>query len=240
MGSSPHIDDHELRELLHLVSHDIRNPLAAIVTNLEFARRLVIDDGVDLDLRESVEDSVIACEVLKRVVANFDILAKGKDVSLSVGEVAIAATIRDVAKRCRERADQAGLSLAFNDGGVDDKALLDKQLFSLILENLISNSVQHGPRGSEVVIELARGDEQLVVTVTDQGKAVPAEYRERALSVESHTPKGRQGPTRYGRGLSMLAAATASKIVGVELAISGEDGAFEMRLTIPLPDTSGA
>ncbi|MEQ9317548.1 MAG: hypothetical protein RIF41_00255, partial [Polyangiaceae bacterium] len=51
---------------------------------------------------------------------------------------------------------------------------------------------------------------------------------------ESHTPKGRLGPTRYGRGLSLLSAKAASSLTGVEMELDGEDGAFVMRLIIPI------
>ena len=33
--SQSQVDDGQLRELLNVLSHDVRNPLAAIVTNLE-------------------------------------------------------------------------------------------------------------------------------------------------------------------------------------------------------------
>ncbi|MEQ9318925.1 MAG: HAMP domain-containing sensor histidine kinase, partial [Polyangiaceae bacterium] len=174
MTEKLHVDDAELRELLHLVSHDLRNPLAAIVTNLEFARRLVVEEQVDQDLRESVEDSVVACDVLKRVVANFDVLAKGKDVNPTLGEVSVSTVVLDVARRCRERADQASLTVDVDDGGVATQAMLDKSLFSLAVENLIANSIQHAPRNSSISVGVSEGDRGIVVTVSDTGKGVPA------------------------------------------------------------------
>ena len=80
----------------------------------------------------------------------------------------------------------------------------------LAVENLISNSIQHAPRGTPIEVRIERGDSTIVVSVIDAGKAVPPELREYALSAESHTPKGRSGPTRYGRGLSLLAARAAA------------------------------
>ncbi|MEZ4439396.1 MAG: HAMP domain-containing sensor histidine kinase [Polyangiaceae bacterium] len=232
MAEKLHLDDASLRELLHLVSHDIRNPLAAIVTNLEFSRRLVKDEAIDPDLRESVEDSVIACEVLKRVVANFDVLAKGDDLAVTMSEVGVAALVQDVARRCRERASQASLHIDVDDGGVSDRVFIDKPLFALAVENLISNSIQHAPRGTPIEVRIERGDSSIVVSVIDAGKAVPPELREYALSAESHTPKGRSGPTRYGRGLSLLAARAAAGACGATLSLHGEDGRSEMRLTV--------
>lgn len=234
MTEKLHVDDAELRELLHLVSHDLRNPLAAIVTNLEFARRLVVEEEVDQDLRESVEDSVVACDVLKRVVANFDVLAKGRDVNPTLGEVSVAAVVQDVARRCRERAEQASLTIDVDDGGVKSQAMLDKSLFSLAVENLIANSIQHAPRDTSISVRVEEEDRGVTVTVGDTGKSVPADHRALAMEPKSHTPKGRQGPTRYGRGLSLLSARAAASLTGVEMELDGVDGAFVMRLVIPI------
>jgi len=234
MTEKLHVDDADLRELLHLVSHDLRNPLAAIVTNLEFARRLVMEAEVDQDLRESVEDSVVACDVLKRVVANFDVLAKGKEVNPALGEVAVAAVVQDVARRCQERASQASLTIEVDDGGVTQQAMLDKSLFSLAVENLIANSIQHAPRDTVIEVKVQVQDGAITVTVSDAGKAVPPDHRELAMAPKSHTPKGRQGPTRYGRGLSLLSARAASSLTGVAMELDGEDGRFEMKLVIPV------
>ena len=109
---------------------------------------------------------------------------------------------------------------------------LTKPLFALAVENLISNSIQHAPRGTPIEVRIERGDSTIVVSVIDAGKAVPPELREYALSAESHTPKGRSGPTRYGRGLSLLAARAAAGACGATLSLHGEDGRSEMRLTV--------
>lgn len=240
MTEKLHVDDAELRELLHLVSHDLRNPLAAIVTNLEFARRLVVEEQVDQDLRESVEDSVVACDVLKRVVANFDVLAKGKDVNPTLGELGVATVVLDVVRRCRERADQASLTIDVDDGGVTAQAMLDKSLFALAIENLIANSIQHAPRNTSITVKVTEDDRGIVVTVGDAGKGVPEDHRDAAMGATSHTPKGRLGPTRYGRGLSLLSAHAASSLTGVAMELDGEDGAFVMRLIVPRGPTTTA
>lgn len=218
-----HLDDAQLRELLHLMSHDLRNPLAAIVTNLEFAKRLLSRLSVDPDLSESVDDSVTACDVLRQIVANFDLLVKGRDLTVTLHEIDVAATVADVAKRCRERAEQAGLAIDLREAQVPMRTMIDKSLFALAVENLIANSLQHAPRRSTVVIELRSGAaDRADVVIADEGPAIAEALRETALGPQGHTHAGRNDGTRYGRGLGLLAANAAAAACGCELSVGGE------------------
>lgn len=236
MTEKLHIDDAQLRELLHLMSHDLRNPLAAIVTNLEFAKRLLTRLSVDPDLAESVEDSVTACDVLRRIVANFDVIVKGRELAVTLQETDIGGLIKDVARRCGDRAKQGNLELLIE--GADDKlsTMLDRTLFGLAIENLISNSVQHAPRGSKIRVTLSAEGETATLTVADDGAAVPVALRELAVGPEGHTPSGRAEGSRYGRGLGLLAARAAAQACGAELVVGGETSST-LTLKVPLLPT---
>lgn len=217
-----HVDDEQLRELLHLMSHDLRNPLAAIVTNLEFAKRLLARVSVDPDLAESVEDSVTACDVLRRIVANFDVIAKGRELMVTMQDIDVGAALEEVSKRCRDRAQQAGLQIIVEGAQLGERTMLDRTLFNLATENLISNSIQHGPRGSTIMVRLVSSGAHADVTIADDGPAIPPELHEIALGPDGHTPRGRTDGTRYGRGLGLLAARAAATACGCTLSLSGD------------------
>src|SRR5262245_12186402 len=106
-GRESQIDDAQLRELLNALSPDLRNPLAAIVTNLEFARRICERGRVDTDLVDAVLDSATACDLLRRIIGNLDVLVKGKELLASLHDVELATVVEEAARRCRNRAEQA-------------------------------------------------------------------------------------------------------------------------------------
>ncbi len=221
MTEKHHVGDAQLRELLHLISHDLRNPLAAIVTNLEFAKRLLSRISVDQDLAESVEDSVTACDVLRRIVANFDVIVKGRDIGVTLQEIDVGDAVREVARRCKDRADQGGLEIVVLGAETGIRTMLDRILFSLAIENLISNGIQHGPRGSQIRISLTQNDGTIDIRFADDGSAIPEAARDLAVSAEGHSPSGRTDETRYGRGLGLLAARAAAAACGCTLHIGG-------------------
>ncbi len=237
MSEKLHLDDAELRSLLHLMCHDLRNPLAAIVTNLEFAKRLLSRMAVDPDLAESVEDSVTACDVLRRIVANFDLLIKGNEVGVTLHDLDVGATVAEVTKRCGDRARQAQLELEFGGNGRGPRTVLDRSLFSLAVENVIANSLQHAPRGSTVRVTVEPGEGHAQVVVRDDGPAIPEALRETALGPEGHTTSGRAEGMRYGRGLGLLAARAAAAACGCTLIAGGETTSV-FTIEVPVLDTS--
>jgi signal transduction histidine kinase len=235
MPDAPHIDDAMLREVLHALSHDVRNPLAAIVTNLEFARRLCERTRVDPDVSEAVHDSMTACDVLRRIIANLDVLVKGSELVASMHEIDLATVVEDVARRCRARAEQAGVVVVTSLPASRRRVLVDRMLLGLALENLLENSLQYAPRGSEVRMELATAAEEARLQVRDSGGAIPSELRELATSASAHTTKGRRMEARYGRGLGLLSAKAAATAAGARLELGGEGEASLMTLILPLP-----
>lgn len=231
-------DDAQLRELLNVLSHDVRNPLAAIVTNLEFARRICERGNTDKDLVEAVLDSAIASDLLRRIIGNLDILVKGEQLAASLHDVELAMIVEEAARRCRSRAEQEGISIVTSLPATRRRAMLDRALFTLALENLIDDSLQHAPRDSTVRLELEIDEAEARVLVRDQAGAIPPELHELAVSAEGNCPRGRVPETRYGRGLALLSARLAARATGARLSFGGEGAESVMTITIPLVVTA--
>ena len=86
----------ELEELMHAVAHDLRNPLAAIMTNMEFARTLVARNAVDPDLADAIEDSAAACTVLQSIVSNLDVVLRRGKLKGSLNRVDLLTLVRRI------------------------------------------------------------------------------------------------------------------------------------------------
>ncbi len=230
------IAEAELRGLLKVLAHDMRNPLAAVVTNLEFARRVVAQSG-DPDLVESIVDSQTACEVLRQLIANLEVLAL--PAPPAPGDVALGPICHEVLTRCAARVRQAGLTLALEGDESRARAQVDRGLITLALENLLCNAIQHAPRGSTVTVRLVDRGEPLVLEVGDSGGAIPCDARDKAMSPAGQLKEGRVNGSRYSRGAGLLIARIAAEASGAELVIAGDDGASTMTLRLPRRFTSG-
>jgi K+-sensing histidine kinase KdpD len=228
-----HVDDAQLRAMLSLLSHDLRNPLAAVLTNLEYSRRVLAKTQAHEDLDEAIQDSVAACELVRRMLANLDLLTKGTSVKAFPQEVDVVALTREAVQRNQKHAAQGDATLALVSQLATARAVIDKDLFGLALDNLLANAIQHAPRGSEIAVSVARPGAALEVSIHDPGPVIPESHRALAVSPEGHTSKGRVPEARYSRGLGLLASEAAARASGMTLTLGGDDqGGSCMTLTI--------
>ena len=78
-----------LGDILGLLAHDVRNPLAALSSNVGFLG--MISDDLTEDAREAIEDIQLSMEVLGRIADTMEVLSR---VELTEDE------ILDVVERC--------------------------------------------------------------------------------------------------------------------------------------------
>ena len=227
----PRVD--ELAELLKVMTHDLRNPLSALLTNLHFLQTSLPD--LDSDVADALMDSVSLCDVLDRLITNVDILAKSDDPRVSNRfPTSLRQIAQAVVTRQRHQVLSAGLELAFEEGGPDALALVERDMFARAFENVVANAVEHAPPGTAITIEVQRGETEAWIAVRDGGAGVPPDLRERAVSAEGQTRGARQSDVRYGRGLGLLCADLAARAAGARLELDGGDDHSILRLVAPI------
>ncbi|HHH11465.1 MAG TPA: HAMP domain-containing histidine kinase [Sorangium sp.] len=223
MDELAQIDDGMLRELMSSFSHDIRNPLAAIITNLAFSRGLGNQLPSNPDVAEALDDSIIACDVLQMIVSNMDVITKTSTHHVTRHLVTVAAVVKDVVKRVNTRAAQSRVNISFEEPPVRLQALLDRTNFALAIQNLIGNAITHAPKSTTVRVVVTSAGPDVCVHFEDEGIVIPPALRDYAVSPMGHTRAGRREETRYSRGLGLLSAARAATLAGASLELSSTD-----------------
>ena len=95
----------------------------------------------------------------------------------------------------RERAALHGITITLEVDPAIDEIDSDELRFKQVLLNLLSNAVKFTPDGGHVAVAARRDDDDLAVTVTDDGIGIPPEDRERIF--ESFQ-QGRRGAQQRG------------------------------------------
>jgi two-component system OmpR family sensor kinase len=215
-------------DLIALVAHDLRNPLAAIVANLSYVRSAIEDPGPEVD--GALADAEMACTRIEKMTTNLTVMARA---CLPASPERRPTSLRDVTSAAVERARAAAQSSRVTMNLVDadvPHVLVDAELLGIALDNLLSNSIQYSPAGHSVAVELSASDGRASVTVVDDGPIVPESLRDVVVRVDGQTSARHRVEARYGLGLALYAASQAACLAGAALAVTEKAGrsAFEI------------
>ncbi len=158
--------------LLSSISHDLRTPLATItgaVTSLRELGERMTPESRD-DLLQSIEEEGAR---LSRFVANLLDMTRISTGTLQAKREWV--DVSDVVRSATERARKYFPSHTFETGIATDLPLLrgDSVLLEQVLFNLLDNAAKYGG-GEPVNIYARRDGKDLVLSVTDLGKGIPA------------------------------------------------------------------
>jgi PAS domain S-box-containing protein len=167
---------HDLQEqqlLLHLVSHDLRTPLAIIYGHVE-----LIDEHIrKLEVNGIVAGSLHAIQRgVKRMSVMIEDLTEmarveGGQIQLQRQPVEMATYLQDLLQRSAIVFEVARIH-------VDIPAklppvLADYDRLDRILSNLLSNAIKYSDPGTPVLVRVCVQDGEIVVSVTDHGRGIP-------------------------------------------------------------------
>jgi two-component system, chemotaxis family, CheB/CheR fusion protein len=158
---------------LATLSHELRNPLGAVLN----ATRIIRDERADSDTRqqaaEIIERQVSMTRTLLVDLLDVSRIAQGK-IALKLAPVALESLIQLV-----KETTQAAISRHQNEleVSVEHDALLvmgDSTRLVQVQVNLIHNAAKYSPPGSTIRVKLERNGQHALISVTDEGKGIPA------------------------------------------------------------------
>lgn len=219
-------DNKARQALLSAVSHDLRTPLAAVkaaVTSLR-SDEVEFSDDDQAELLEAIEESTDRLDALVGNLLDLSRLETGtmRPHRIVFDAVAAArATMASVSNPARVTLWEQGECLTYADPG-----LLDR-----VLANLLENALRHAPRGTAVVVNVARVGQRIQVRVIDSGPGIPRSEHDRIFQ-----PFQRQGdaPAGDGVGLGLAVARGLAESMGATVTADDTPGGG-LTMTIDLP-----
>lgn len=186
------------------VAHELRTPLATLITATELAMRQPGVPATTLDqlgsnLEELRRMAGIINDMLFLSHANSGATARRQRVP------SLAALARDVADYHEAALAEAGLHLAVDGDAAGD---VDAALLKRALSNLLGNATRYARSGSLVRICIdAMGGGLLRMSVTNVGPPIPQEHLPRLFDrFYRADPSRTRGSDHHGLGLSIVAA----------------------------------
>ncbi len=229
-------------DLTSLIVHDLRNPLAGMISCLDLLKPSPGDANYE-STREIVTLAREGARKLSELMEDLlevRKLEEGK-VQLRKEPVVLADLARDAITTLEPtaRLEDVRLELALDS----DLALdVDPKLMRRVVENLVSNAIKFSMAGSSVTITVRSLGDRLALEVADRGPGVAEELRDRLFhkfgSVEAKSRGGRRG---FGLGLYFVKLVATAHGGTVEAeARSGGGTVFRVVLPIASAVADGA
>lgn len=211
-------------------SHELRTPLTVLKTEIEVALRS--SNNTKKDLQETLESNLEEVDKLKYLTDSLLKLSANKgSVASNLEVVSVQKVVSSAVKLSNKVAKNKHITLVQNIA--EEKVLgLEGELREVLLI-LLDNAVKYSPKKSAVKIGCQENNEQVIISVKDQGCGINEADQERIFKrfyrVEGARSKDGQG----GFGLGLAIAKQLVELMNGKITVDSKVGAgseFKMYL----------
>jgi signal transduction histidine kinase len=223
------------KELVSVVSHDLRNPLSVILVSSRLLLRSLTDLGprrqVEAILRGADEINILIQELVDATHIEAGELSVGREPH-DVGPIVDRAL-----QLLKPLAEQKPLELRGEVAPDLPRVLGDKERIQQVLANLVSNAMKFTPKGGLVTVtaELGRvssgangardaAGRVARFAVSDNGPGIPDGHRESLFARRPHGSSGSRRSMSQASGLSVYVAKGIVEAHGGEMWVESEVG----------------
>lgn len=235
MANSLQNAEESRRALTADIAHELRNPLAVQRANLE-----AMQDGVFPLTADHLNPILEQNLLLTRLVEDLRTLALAESGQLKLERTAVdfPALVQRVAERFEPQANARQVKIKIDQERMQqepDVIFLDPMRFEQILGNLLSNALRFTPEGGWIRIDLEAAQDELRLTVWDNGPGIPPEALTQIFERFFRADRARSRTTG-GSGLGLAIARRLAQAHGGSLgAANHPQGGAIFTLALPLP-----
>ncbi len=234
----------QLKQFTADASHELRNPIAVIQTNVQVA---LADPALEGGTQQQFQVIERLTRRLGRLVDDLLFLTR-QESGLVVAQrqrVALGAVVAEVLEEQGAIAQEAGITLIWEAGPWQAPAPWvwgDRDQLTRLLTNLVSNGVQYTPPGGRVTLRLGLGSRPggVQVQVVDTGAGIPPEALPHVFDrfYRVDPARSRAGVAGSGLGLAIAKAIVENHRGDIRLDSTPEQGTT-VTLWLPLATPEG-
>jgi CHASE2 domain-containing sensor protein/signal transduction histidine kinase len=217
-------------EALRFISHDIREPSAAILTLLELARTRP-DAVTEAQLRERIARHA---ETGLALADGFVNLARAEAQRFNLEVLDLVSLLRQTIDDAWAEAGKRQVRVLLD--GVDEAlCLADRGLLTRALTNVLGNALKYSPQGADLHCKVEERPLHWAVAVQDRGPGIAAELQSQ-LFQPFHRLHRDSHPDIHGVGLGLLLVRAVVQRHGGTIEIdSMENAGCTVTLVLPKP-----
>ena len=155
-------------------SHELRAPVAAILSNAQVGLLAPIEDT--RQPRQRLENIVIQSKLVSALITNLLFLAR-HDGQLNPQELDkhdLVELLNSLAKEYKTLAEQKDLKFNLDIPKTSLEIKIERDLLKTAIRNLLDNAIKYTPAGGIITLELMSKPRRILIKIKDTGIGIPA------------------------------------------------------------------
>ena len=226
-------------DLLGVVSHEIRTPVASAHGYIEMLRRGL--HGELTAMQRNDLESIAAChEHLLRVLDNALAVARldNGHLDLALAQIPVDSAMHALHAYIQPDLLARRVRYAYRGGDPSALVLADRAKLHQIMLNLLGNAVKFTPAGGSVTLSWQATDVEVAIAVADTGVGIAAADLERVFEPYVRVPS--RGGDGRGTGLGLAISRKLARAMGGDVIVSsGASVGSTFTLTLPRAGRGG-
>jgi PAS domain S-box-containing protein len=228
--------EHERHIFLSSVSHDIKNPLAAIKGHAQMLRRIVERTGEPppqdklVGGLEQIETSAGRLARLVDELVEVAARAAGDVPPLSLATADLVTLAHGAAARHRQIADYHKIAVEATVETLLGRWDVDR--VERVFDNLVTNAIKYSPEGGVITLRVEPSGAEALLTVTDQGAGIPPDDLPHVF--ERYRRGANVDPSVLGSGVGLTSVKHIVEQHGGTVGIESREG-LGTTVTVRLP-----
>jgi PAS domain S-box-containing protein len=193
-----------LSEFLAVLAHELRNPLAPLMTGLELLRVGPRDPAVAANVRDMMERQVRQLAHLIDDLLDIARVTNGK-VEIRKARVDLNAIVTNAVETSLPLIDKHRHAFDLQLHATPLPVQVDATRIAQVIGNLLTNAAKYTPPGGALWLRVTQDGAHAVITITDNGVGIPAAALESVFEMFSQVGSNRQhAQGGLGIGLSLV------------------------------------
>ena len=182
-------------------SHELKTPLARMVSTLE-VMRMDIKDKEQIKKIEEVRNELMQ---MSTKVEGLLLLSKYDQVGKNIKKENFSAeeVVATLIKKYKDEITKMNLKIE-NTVECDGKVYGDKMGFEVVMSNLLSNAIKYNRKNGTIKISIIKPNGMLKIQVADEGKGIESNYFEKIFERFSRGEKNETAVDGFGVGMSLV------------------------------------
>ena len=218
-------------ELVAVLGHDLRNPVAAFSAGIRQLEREPLNDKARMILPLMRSSLFRMNDLISNIMLHARARLGGGIRVTATPDAPLAEAVRQVVEEIRAAEPESTIDL---DLTFTRPVACDAPRVAQAVSNLLSNAVRHGTPGSPVEVRGATDDNEVSITVSNRGLAVPGDLRDKLF----HPFQRGTHAQGEGLGLGLYIAATIAEAHNGRIGVTCEGGTTTFAFTLPLTEAA--